>query len=273
MRLLVLPATIVTIGMLLGPVFLMFRISLNRFDPIVLMEAALTLENYVSVVTDRFYLEVMALTLGVALVSTLLTLILSFPVAYWLARLESKWKGVLVILAILPLLVGNVVRLAGWIAILGTEGVLNYALQSIGLTSGPIRMLFTLEAVIVGSVSILIPYMIIIISSVIENIPRDVEEAAKNLGAPWWTSFRKVILPMALPGVLSGCVLVFILTMNSYATPVLLGGPKFAMMAPSIYDQYMRANNWPLGSALAFVLLFMTGALIWIATLVSRRKV
>ena len=271
MRLLVLPATIVTAGMLLCPLFLMFRISLNRFDPIKLMEAAVTPENYINVLTDRFYQEVMAVTVGVALISTLLTLMFAFPVAYWLARLESRWKGVLVILVILPLLVGNVIRLAGWIAILGSEGALNYMLQRLGLISSRVQFLYTFEAVIVGSVSILIPYMIIVVSSVIENIPREVEEAAMNLGAHWSTTFRRVIFPMAWPGVVSGCVLVFILTMNAYATPVLLGGPKFTMMAPAIYDEYMKANNWPLGAAVAFILLLVTGVLVGMATLVPRR--
>ena len=112
-----------------------------------------------------------------------------------------------------------------------------------------------------GIVAVVLPYMILTLSAVIESIPRQVEEAAANLGAKPLAVFRRVVLPLALPGVAAGSVLVFVLCMNTYATAVLLGGPQFKMMAPAVYDQFVRGNNWPFGAALAFILLGITLAL------------
>jgi len=271
-RFLVLPALLVTALMMLGPVVLMARVSMNRFDPFLLMESAFTWENYVSALTDSYYQQIMGLTVSISLISAIMTLVIAYPVAYWLAHLPGRWKGIVIIATILPLLVGNIVRISGWIAILGTEGVLNYAFQALGLTDRALQLHYNSGAVIVGSVSVLLPYMIIILSSVMENIPREVEEAARNLGAPWHQVFARIILPMSVPGALTGSVLVFVLCMNAYATPVLLGGPSFTMMAPAIYQQFMRANNWPLGAALAFLLLTTTILLVIAVNLLVRYR-
>lgn len=189
---------------------------------------------------------------------TLLTLVLGFPAAYWLARLESRWKSLLTILTLFPLLVGNVVRSAGWMALLGNEGFINYALLSTGIITAPLQLMYTPYAVIVGIIAVVLPYMVLTLASVIESIPRNLEEAAANLGGKPATVFRRVLLPLALPGVAAGSILVFVLCMNTYATAILLGGPQFKMMAPAVYDQFIRANNWPVGATLAFVLLTIT---------------
>jgi putative spermidine/putrescine transport system permease protein len=173
--------------------------------------------------------------------------------------MDSGWKSAAVILTLFPLLVGNVVRAAGWMALLGRDGAINAALQGLGLVGEEgLRLLYTPGAVIIGIVAVVAPYMILTLAAVIEGIPRQVEEAAANLGAAPMTAFRRVVLPLALPGVVAGCVLVFILCMNAYATPVLLGGPSFKMMAPAVYDQFVRGTNWPFGAALAFILLVVT---------------
>ena len=135
-----------------------------------------------------------------------------------------------------------------------------------------LRMLYTPGAVVVGIVAVVAPYMILTLAAVIEGIPRQVEEAAANLGAGPLTAFRRVVLPLALPGVIAGSVLVFILCMNAYATPVLLGGPSFKMMAPAVYDQFVRGTNWPFGAALAFILLVVTMGLTVVGSLLLGRR-
>lgn len=255
MALLVVPATLVVVVLLWAPMLLLARVSLNRFDPIQLMVEAVTFDNYARAVADPYYRSVMLTTIVVAALCTLVSLVLGFPVAYWLARTRTRFKGLIIIATVLPLLVGNVVRAAGWVALLGTKGAINVGLMSIGVISVPLEMLYTSGAVVVASVAVVLPYMILALSGVIEAIPRDVEEAASNLGAGALTVAFRVLLPLALPGVLAGTVLVFILCMNAYATPVLLGGPSFKMMAPAIYDEFVRANNWPVGASLAFLLL------------------
>ncbi|MBL6080904.1 ABC transporter permease [Belnapia sp. T18] len=273
MAALLLPATLLVLGLLVAPMAMLFRISLNRYDAAQMMQEALTAENYLRALADPYYREVLATTLGVALACTLLALLIGFPPAYWLARMESRWKSLAVILTLFPLLVGNVVRAAGWMALLGRDGAINAALLGAGLIAEPWPMLYTTGAVIAGILAVVAPYMILTLSAVIEGIPRGVEEAAANLGAGPLTAFRRVVLPLALPGVAAGCVLVFILCMNAYATPVLLGGPQFKMMAPAVYDQFVRGTNWPFGAALAFLLLVVTLVLTLIgSTLLAGRS-
>jgi putative spermidine/putrescine transport system permease protein len=270
---LVLPAALLVLVLLVGPMVLLARISLNRYSPTELMIEAVTAENYLRAVADPYYRQVMLTTLVVALLCTLITLLLGFPAAYRLARMESRWKSLATVLTLVPLLVGNVVRAAGWMGLLGNEGLVNSALLGAGLIATPFKILYTPAAVVIGTVAVVLPYMILTLSSVIESIPRNLEESAANLGASGWTVFRRVVLPLALPGVLAGSVLVFILCMNAYATPVLLGGPQFKMMAPAVYDQFSKGTNWPFGAALAFILLFATLCLTVIGSFALGRRV
>jgi putative spermidine/putrescine transport system permease protein len=193
-----------------------------------------------------------------ALLCTALTLVIAYPAAYWLGRLQSRWKSLVVIATLFPLLVGNVVRSAGWMALFERDGLINVTLRRLHLISEPLTMMYTPKAVVFGIIAVVLPYMILTISAVIENIPRDLEDAAANLGAPGLRIFWRVILPLSAPGVAAGSILVFVLCMNTYATAVLLGGPRFKMMAPAIFDQFVRGNNWPMGAALAFMLLAVT---------------
>jgi putative spermidine/putrescine transport system permease protein len=255
---LIVPASLLVVLLLVGPMLLMLRISLNHFSPTQMMIEAMSADNYLRAVTDPYYQQVLGTTLGIAVLCTALTLLLGFPAAYWLARIESRWKSALTILTLFPLLVGNVVRSAGWMALMGQEGLINATLTGIGIIEAPIKLMYTPFAVIIGIIAVVLPYMILTLASVIESIPRNVEEAAANLGAPPGTTFRRVVLPLALPGVAAGSVLVFVLCMNTYATAILLGGPQFKMMAPAVYDQFVRANNWPFGATLAFILLAIT---------------
>jgi putative spermidine/putrescine transport system permease protein len=258
MAIFIFPAGLLVCALLVVPMLMMARISLNQYDATSLMIEAFTAQNYLRAVADPYYQRVMATTLGVALSCTLLTVLLAFPAAYWLSRMESRWKSLVTILTLFPLLVGNVVRSAGWVALLGNDGLINALLQGVGVTSVPVKLLYTPGAVIVGIVGVVLPYMVLTLSAVIEGISRQTEEAAANLGAKPLTVFWRILLPLAAPGVVAGSVLVFILCMNAYATPVLLGGPQFQMMAPAVYDQFSRVSNWPFGAALAFILLAVT---------------
>jgi len=255
---LVLPAGILVSLLLVAPMLLLFRISLNEYSPTEMMVEAMSAANYLRAVADPYYRSVLGTTLAVATGSTLLALVLGFPAAYWLARMQGRWKSLATILVLFPLLVGNVVRAAGWMALLGNGGAINAGLRGLGLIAAPLPLLYNTGAVVAGIVAVVLPYMVLTLSAVIESIPRQTEEAASNLGAHPMTVFRRVVLPLALPGVAAGSVLVFVLCMNTYASAVLLGGPQFKMMAPAVYDQFVRGNNWPFGAALAFILLGIT---------------
>jgi putative spermidine/putrescine transport system permease protein len=269
---LILPATLLVLLMMVAPMVLLFRYSLNLYSPTELMIEAFTARNYISALTDPYYREVMFTTLRVAFFSTLIALAAGFPAGYALARMQGRWKAALTLLTVFPLMVGNVVRAAGWMTILGNTGVVNAALRASGILKEPVQLMYTSGTVMAGIVTVVLPYMILTLASVIEGIPRSVEEAALNLGARPLTVARRVIFPLALPGVVAGSALVFILCMNAYATPVLLGGAQFKMMAPAVYDQFVRTTNWPFGAALAFILLAVTLGLTMAGSALLQRR-
>src|SRR5262245_13809113 len=265
------PATVVVVLGLLLPVLILLRYSFNRFEPRLMMVEAVTLANYVKFFTDPFYLNTFWTTLRVALVCTLVCLVLAFPLAYVLARTESRYKHLLVMLVVLPLFVGNAVRAAGWMTLFGSKGALNAGLLKLGAIQAPLQIMFTEKAVVIGIIAVNLPYMVLTLQSVLEGVPRNVEEAAFSLGAGPWVMFRRVLWPLALPGILAGAILCFILAMNAYATPTLLGGPRFKMMGPLVFDQF-RLNNWPFGAAIAFVLMTATVMLTASANLLIQRR-
>jgi putative spermidine/putrescine transport system permease protein len=265
------PATLlVALGLLL-PVLILLRYSFNRFEPRLMMVEALTLENYVKFFTDPFYTNVLWTTLRVALICTVICLLLAFPLAYVLARTESRYKHVLLMLVVLPLFIGNAVRAAGWMTLFGSKGALNASLLGLGLIGAPLEIMFTERAVIIGIIAVNLPYLVLTLQSVLEGIARNLEEAAFSLGAGPWLMFRRVLWPLALPGIVAGAILCFILAMNAYATPVLLGGPQFKMMGPLVFGQF-RLNNWPFGAAVAFVLMTATLVLTASANVLAQRR-
>jgi putative spermidine/putrescine transport system permease protein len=266
------PATLFCVLQLLVPIAILFRYSLNRFDPASYMVEAVTAENYVKFFTDPYYLGILIRTIRVSFVSTLICLVMGFPLAYWLARMTSRWKNLMVILVVLPLFIGNAVRAAGWMTLFGSKGFVNVTLMTAGIISEPLTLMYTELAVVVGIITVNLPYMVLTLQSVIEGIARSIEEAALSLGATPLRTFRRVVWPLALPGTLAGTILTFILAMNAYATPVLLGGPKFQMMGPLVYDQFSQSNNWPFGAAVSFVLMAATLCLTLLANAGLRRR-
>ena len=252
------PASLVVLVIMMVPLVMMLRYSFNQYDPVQMMKAGFTLENYVKFFSDRYYRAVFADTFMVAAACTVLALVLGFPVAYFLARTRTRHKSLLIILLVFPLLVGNVVRAAGWMVVLGNAGFVNAVLMHLGVIEQPLKLLYTPLAVVIGTTAVVMPYMILTLQSVLEGVDFSIEEAARNLGAGSATSFWRIILPIVLPGVAAGTMLVFILCMNAYATPVLLGGSGITMMAPALYQQIARALNWPFGAALAGILIVAT---------------
>jgi putative spermidine/putrescine transport system permease protein len=265
------PATVFVSAGLLLPLAILFRYSLNTMDARRIMHEAFSPANYLKFFADPYYLGVLWTTLKVAALCTLICLVMALPLAYVLARTQTRFKNVLIMLVVLPLFVGNAVRAAGWMTIFGSKGFLNVTLMQIGIIHEPLEIMYTETAVIAGIIAVSLPYMVLTVQSVIEGINRNVEEAAFSLGAGPATMFRRVLLPLSLPGILAGTILTFILSMNAYATPVLLGGPKFRMMGPLIYGQF-QLNNWPFGAAAAFVLMAATLGLTATANILVQRR-
>ena len=265
------PATLVVLLLLAAPLALLLRFSLNRYDATELMIEAVTPANYLRFVTDPFYLGVMRTTVAVAVASTALCLLFGLPIAYRLARMQSRWKSALMLAIVLPLFVGSTVRMVGWMILFARNGLLDIAVQHL-LPGHRVDLMYTTTAVVAGIVSINLPFVILTLQSVIEGIDLRIEEAARGLGAAPGRAFWRVIWPLALPGVLIAGILCFILAMNAYATPYLLGGPRFQMMAPLLYWEFSANNNWPFASALGLILMATTLGLTAIANLLIPRR-
>jgi putative spermidine/putrescine transport system permease protein len=258
---LMLPASVLVLVFLALPLLLLLRYSLNRFVPGQFMVEAVTLENYAKFVTDPYYAAVLKTTLLMASGVTLTCVVAGFPAALYLARTATRFKALLILAVILPLFVGNAVRAASWMVAFGQKGIVNYLLAVAVPGAAPLAIMYTPAAVFVGIISVNLPFVVLTLASVLEGIDRSSEEAALSLGATPFSAWRLVTLPLAIPGVLAAAVLCFILTMNAYATPVLLGGPRFQMMAPVVANEVLNQNNWPFGAALSFVLMVVTLAL------------
>ena len=269
------PASLLVATGIVLPIVILFRYSLNQFTPTKMMVDAFTLENYAKFLTDPFYVAVLVRTIRVAAVCTAICLVLAFPMAYCLARTRSRFKNLLLLAVILPLFVGNAVRAAGWMVLFGNRGFVNALLMAIGIVREPLQLMYTEFAVIVGVIAVNLPFVVLTLQAVLEGIEPAIEEAALGLGADPWRTFRHVVLPLAMPGVIAGTILSFILAMNAYATPVLLGGPTFQMMGPTVYNQFAGLSNWPFGAAMAFILmtatLVLTLASHWLAQARYRR--
>lgn len=267
---LLMPATAVVIVFLGLPLILLARYSLNRFVPGQFMVDALTGENYVKFFADPYYFAVLKTTVLMALGVTVACLVLGFPVAIAIARAPRRVKSLLIILTVIPLFVGNAVRAAGWMVAFGQKGVIYSVMEIFG--ASPQTLMYTPAAVFIGIISVNLPFVVLTLQSVLEGIDVSMQEAAANLGASPLDAFRLVTLPLALPGVLAAGTLSFILTMNAYATPLLLGGPRFQMMAPVLANEVLNQNNWPFGGTIAFVLIGFTLLLTALTNLAVARR-
>ncbi len=266
------PGLVVMLLLLVLPLLTLLRYSFNKFTPGQLMSEAFILDNYIKFFAEPYFREVMTGTFGLAAICTVSSVALGYPVAYMLARTHTRWKSVLIILVLFPLLVGNVVRAAGWTIFLSRDGLLNHLVISLGLSSEPLQFMYTNTAVFVGLMSVMLPFVILTLLGVLEGLDFTLFDAARNLGASPATAFRRVILPLSIPGVSAASVLVFTIGMNSYATPVLLGGAEFRMMAPTVYQQFALVMNWPFGAALAFILIAVTGGASVLSSLFLARQ-
>ncbi len=213
-----------------------------------------TTANFVQIATDPVFALVLWITIRISLIVTIATLLLGYPVAYLLAHLPPARANLLLILVLVPFWSSILVRSYAWMVLLGRDGIINQLLLSLGLISTPLRLLYTTFAVYIAMIHVLLPFMILPLYASLRAIDANLLRAAASLGARPAAAFRQIILPLSLPGISAGCLLVFILALGFYITPALVGGPRDLTMAVLIQQQIDQLN-WPLGSALAVVLL------------------
>lgn len=211
-----------------------------------------TLINYYRILSDSLYLGMLFDTFWLAAISTLFCLLLGYPVAFHLARTRTPWRGLLYAFVLSPLLTGIVIRCFGWIVLLSNTGLVNGLLGYVGL--GPYRLMYNQVGVVIAMVHVFLPFMILPIMNAVQGIDPRFEEAARTMGASRWKVFRHVLLPMSLPGIQSGVILVFVLSASAFVIPVLLGGGQVQTLTTVMVQQLMGSLLWPFGAALALVL-------------------
>ena len=266
------PITSIYLLFLIAPISFFLALSVLKYHPDDLYQPIFTLENYRRLLFDGFYLAIIGRTLKIAAIVTLASLALGYPLAFFLARTRTAWRGVLMFLVIAPLMSGVIVRTYGWIVLLGTDGLVNTILKTVGLISAPIQLMNTQFGLVLALVHILVPYMVFPIFSALASLDRNVERAASTLGARPWRVFFEVTLPLSRSGIVMGSALVFTLTAGAVVTPALMGPRDARVLGQMIYELVSSVLNWPLASAAAS-LLVLCQFLIILAKFRSGRRV
>jgi putative spermidine/putrescine transport system permease protein len=244
------------------PLAYMIRMSFNRGAPDGVIEETFTLDTYLQPLTDPYYWRVTLDTFQMGVTVGVLCVLVSYPVALFLARSTSKYRGLLMAVALAPLLTSAVVRTYGWMVILGTNGLVNSTLGGMGLIDTPLKLTNNMTGVTIGLVEIFMPYAILAMISGFGRLSPQLEEAAGSLGASKLQVFARVTLPLSLPGILTAFLLVFVLSISTFITPRLLGGGSVQVLATEIYDQTTGLLNWPFAAALSVILLVLFGLII-----------
>lgn len=232
-----------------------------------------TFENYGTYFSHAFYWVLTRKSILTAFYTTAACLLLAYPMAYAIAKvMPGRWKSALFMLVIVPLWSNTLVRIYSWAIVLRDSGVLDTFLQSLGLASGSLSILYTYPAVIVGLVHGYLPYMVLTIYVALDRLDDSLLEAAASLGAKRWQTFLRVTLPLSLPGVLAGIIMTFIPVLGSFVEPRILGGKEGTLIGTVIEDQFVQLFNWPLGAAIAFLLLIMVLLLMALSGWIAQRS-
>jgi putative spermidine/putrescine transport system permease protein len=229
------------------------------------------LGSYLAFLGSGFRRTVLWRTLEIALLTTVFSLLIGFLTAYVVSRAPARWRSVLIIAAVFPLLTGVVVRSFAFLILLGRNGMVNNALVWLGVEGAPFPMLYTQGAVIIAMVYLFVPLMILTLVGVLENIPDDLIQASSSLGASPFQTFRQVIFPLAVPGLIVGAVLVFTGSFTAYATPQLVGGESVMVMGTFLHQQAMVAFDWDSASTIAAIMVVVTLAVVLGMTRIAKR--
>lgn len=255
------PAALWLLALVVLPHVDMFLLSVRRRGDLAL---AFTLENYARFFTEPIYWRTFARTALYSMLATLLTLLLAFPVAFYVAKVaRGRRKGALFLLCLVPFWVSELVRTYGWMILLRETGVISRLLVWSGLTAGPVELLYNDGAILVGLVYTSVLFMVVPIVTVLDTLDDSVIEAAYDLGGRAPSILREIVVPHAMPGIAAGSIVVFMLTLGNYLTPALLGGKNSLWFTQQVYDQFIVRFNWEQGAAFGFLLLVLSSAIVW----------
>ncbi|WP_309568876.1 ABC transporter permease [Clostridium estertheticum] len=229
-----------------------------------------TISNYTRMARP-LYVKVFLDSIVVAFVTTLFTLVFGYPFAYFATKIK-KYKILVMLLIMAPFLTNSLIRTYGWIVILSTNGILNHALLITGIIKEPLKMLYSYGSVMIGMIYTMFPFMVLPLYNSIDKMDRAYIEAAKDLGSSRWKTFRTVTVPLTMPGIVAGCILVFVPSVGLFFIPDLMGGSNVMLIGNLIENQFMGANDWPFGAALSIVMIFISLILILVYIKIVGKK-
>ena len=252
------PALTLYATFLVAPLASVLLISFFDFAFYGGIRVTFTLKNYLEILTDGSYWEIFGRTFGVSALVTAACVVLGTAEAYVLSRMRNPWKGVFLMIVLGPLLISVVVRTLGWALLFGSTGLISKSLQSLGLASAPVNLMYTNLGVGIALTHVMVPFMVISVWASLQRVNPQTEAAAVSLGASPFTVVWRVVVPQVMPGILSGAIMVFALSASAFATPAIVGGRRLKTVATAAYDEFLNTLNWPLGAALAALLLLAT---------------
>lgn len=269
------PALLLMVFFFVIPMISIGSTSLSARSTGELKFTGFTAENYAKFFKSKFYVYTLLRTFRLGIWVTVFSFLIGYPLSYYTIRVvrSKKWRRLIYIIVVAPLFTSAIVRSFGWIVILGRKGCLNDLLIFFHILDTPAQFLYTEGGVIIGLIYILVPFMVLTVTSVLQNIERSVEEAAQDLGANRFQTFLKVTFPLSLPGVIAGSLIVFTLAVSAYVTPSILSGGKLNVLSMLIFEQFMSVFNWSFGSALACILLFCTLVLVVIYGRIMEKQI
>ncbi|WP_316227292.1 ABC transporter permease [Bradyrhizobium sp. SZCCHNR1047] len=253
---LALPALMLFLGVVVIPLAMTVMLSFHDWGQYKGIEPVFILKNWIEIFDDPYYAEMFWRTFRVAVLATLITAVFGVPEAYILNRMQGPWKGLFLLVIIGPLLISVVARTLGWALLFGgNNGLANKLLMTLGLINSPVRFMFTETGMVIALAHAMMPFMVLAVWTALQRLDPQIENAALSLGANSLTVVRRIVLPQIMPGVLSGAIIVFSLSASAFATPAIIGGRRLKVAATLAYDEFLNTLNWPLGAAVAVLLL------------------
>jgi putative spermidine/putrescine transport system permease protein len=266
------PAVAALTVFMAAPLVMVLMLSFNTFTMATGILPGPSLANYIEVLADDYFHTIFGRTFLLAACVTVVSALIGAPEAYIIHRMRAPWRSIFLLIILGPLLVSVVVRTLGWAVLLGRNGMVNVALTSLGIADRPIEFMFTFTGVTVALVHVLVPFLVLSVWTSLRRLDPAVEAAAVSLGASQFTVLRRVVLPQAMPGILSGCLIVFTLAASAFATPAIVGGRRLKVASMAAYDEFLNSLNWPLGAAIVVVLLVAMVTIVMVSNrLVERR--
>lgn len=260
---LLIPALLFLITFLVAPIVFLFVLSFRNQDVYMNLLPGFTIQRYIDIFTTPRYWSTIASTIGIAILTTIICLVLAYPAAALLTYTKNRTlKSIFYVLLVSPLLTSVVVRTFAWIVLLAQNGLINQVLTKIGLIDAPLTLLWNMKAVMIAYVQVMLPFAVMPLATIMAEINPSIQKASMSLGVGRVRTFMKITLPLSIPGIISGAVIVFSLTAGSYITPLLVGGGMQPLLPLNIYQQAMQISDIAMAGALSIVLLLVVTMIV-----------